>query len=71
MIGVMESGEGTVIASFITYIILALIPILMLIFGLVEKRRGDAESLRVAKAMYIIAGLSALVIVGFFIITAL
>lgn len=71
MIGVLEAGEGTALASLITYIILFLLPVLIFFFGFAEWRRGTVESQRVAKAMFVIAGLSLLVIIGFFVFTAL
>ena len=71
MIGVMEAGEGTAIASLITYNILFLLPVLIPFFGVAEWRRGTVESRKVARAMFVIAGLSLLVIIGFFVFTAL
>ena len=71
MTGVLASGEGTALASLITYIILFLIPVLFGLFGFLEWRRKTVESERVAKGMFVIAGLSLLVIIGFFVLTAM
>ena len=70
MIGVLEAGEGTALASLITYIIIFLLPVLIALFGVAEWRRKTVESQRVAKAMFVIAGLSLLVIIAFFVFTA-
>ncbi len=71
MTGVLASGEGVAIASLLTYIIILLIPVLMLIFGILERRRNTEESRKASRALFVIAGLTLLVIIGFFIITAI
>lgn len=71
MTGVLAAGEGAAIAGLITYCLIFLIPILFLIFGIIEWRRGNPDSRRTAKAMFTLAGIVLLAIIAFFVVTAL
>lgn len=73
MTGVLPaaSGAGVAIASLITYFLILLIPIMTAGFGIHEFRKKTEEGRRVGKAMFILAGIILLVIIGFFVVTAL
>lgn len=71
MTGVLAAGEGAALAGLITYFLILLIPILFLIFGIIERRKKTEDGRRIAKAMFATAGIVLLAIIAFFVITAL
>ena len=71
MTGVLAAGEGVALAGLITYFLILLIPILFLIFGIIEWRKKTDDGRRIGKAMFVLAGIVLLVIIAFFVVTAL
>lgn len=71
MTGVLAAGEGAALAGLITYFLILLIPVLLCIFGIIELRKKTPDGKRVGKAMFVLAGIVLVVIVGFFVVTAL
>lgn len=71
MTGVLAAGEGAALAGLITYFLILLIPILFLIFGIIEWRKKTDDGRRIGKAMFVLAGIVLLVIIAFFVVTAL
>lgn len=71
MTGVLANGEGAALAGLVTYLIILMIPIFVAVLGLVNIRKGTPDGKRVGKAMFVLALLIVLVIVAFFVITAL
>ncbi|MBO7689270.1 MAG: hypothetical protein J6T14_00300 [Clostridia bacterium] len=71
MTGVLAAGEGAALAGLITYFLILLIPVLLCIFGIIELRKKTPDGKRVGRAMFILAGIVLLTIIGFFVVTAL
>lgn len=71
MTGVLAAGEGAALAGLITYFLILLIPVLLCIFGIIELRKKTPDGKRVGKAMFVLAGIVLLVIIAFFVVTAL
>ncbi len=71
MTGVLAAGEGAALAGLITYFLILLIPVLLCIFGIIEMRKKTPDGKRVGKAMFILAGIVLVVIIGFIVVTAL
>ena len=67
MTGVLPAGEGAALAGLITYFFILLIPVLFCVFGIIEMRKKTPDG----KAMFLLAGIVLLAIIGFFVVTAL
>lgn len=71
MTGVLASGEGAALAGLATYLVILMIPVFVVILGIINLRKKTPDGKRVGRAMLVLSGLMVLVIVGFFVITAL
>ena len=71
MTGVLAAGEGAALAGLITYFLILLIPVLLCIFGIIEMGKKTPDGKRVGKAMFVLAAIVLVVIIGFFVVTAL
>ena len=71
MTGVLAAGEGAALAGLITYFLILLIPVLLCIFGIIEMRKKTPDGKRVGRAMFVLAGIVLVVIIGFIVVTAL
>ena len=71
MTGVLAAGEGAALAGLITYFLILLIPVLLCIFGIIEMRKKTPDGKRVGRTMFVLAAIVLVVIIGFFVVTAL
>lgn len=71
MTGVLAGGQGSALATLLIYILIFIVPIIFVILGIRERKRGTADGKRVATAMFGMAGLVFAAIVAFIVFTAL